>query len=120
MTIKVLKIDSDGKVVRENGDFVWLEDNEAIIQLIKQKIQMFKGEWFMDLNLGIDYYNIIFPKTSSDFRRYLEFKRVIETVPGVISILDMKLVVENIAIRSYRLTMNISADYGTIIFNEVI
>ena len=120
MTIQVLKIDSDGKVVRENGDFVWLQDSYAITQLVRQKISMFKGEWAFDINLGIDYYNEVFPKTVSDFRRYLEFKRVVESVPGVISLIDFKIESTNTTTRSYTITMNISSDYGTINFEEEI
>jgi len=120
MTIKVLKIDSDGRTVRENGDFVWLTDNDAITQLVRQRIQIFKGEWFMNIELGIDYYNVVFPKGTSDFRKYLEFKRVVEEVPGVIRLLSASLAVENLAQRTYRLRMDISADYGTINFDEVI
>ena len=120
MSIRVLKIDSDGKFVRENGDFVWLTDNDAITQVIKQKIQIFKGEWFMDLDLGVDYYNIIFPKTSSDFSRYLEFKRVVESVPGVVQVIDLNIELISATTREYQLNMRIEADYGIIIFDEVI
>ena len=120
MTVRVLKVTDEGKIVRENGDFVWLEDNDAITQLVRQKIKVFKGEWFLDLDLGIDYYGIIFPKASSDFARYLEFKRVVESVPGVISLVDFNIEVISAVTREYRITMNITADYGTIIFDEVI
>ena len=120
MTIKILKVDSDGKVVRENGDFVWLTDNDAITQLVRQRIQVFKGEWFMNIELGIDYYNIIFPKATSDFRKYLEFKRVVEEVPGVQRLLSATLTVVDLTQRSYRLQMDIKANADIIKFDEVI
>jgi len=120
MTIKVLKVDSDGLAVRENGDFVWLVDNDAVTQLVGQKLRMFKGEWFLDLTLGVDYFGVIFPKTSSDFKRYLEIKRVVESVPGITSLLSAKIVLTDKATRAYQMSLEMTGDYGTINFNEVV
>ena len=117
--MRVLKVNEDNELVRENGDFVWLYDGDAIVQLIRQRLQVFKGEWFMNVLLGVDYFGVIFPSTSSDFTRYIEIKRVVESVPGVTKLISLTIELENATTRSYRFIMDIEADYGTIVFNDV-
>ena len=112
MSIRVLKITDDGKLARERGDFVWLTGADAVVQLLKQRLRVFKGECFMDITLGPDYFDVIFPKTSSDFRRYLELKRVIEGTPGVIELISLEIKPINKERRHYEFEFKVKSDYG--------
>jgi hypothetical protein len=57
--LKTLKI-IDGNFVRTSDDksWEWLEDSDAIKQRIKHRLMLWKGEWFLDQNQGIDWINI--------------------------------------------------------------
>lgn len=118
--MRIIKINSLGQFVRENGDFVWLSGTDAVKQLIRQFIQTFKGEVFLDITDGVDYKTKIFPKDASDFSRYTEFKRTILKVPGVKDIIDMEFSVVNAAKREYRVKINVQGTEETFLFDEVI
>lgn len=118
--MRVLKVSKDGQFVRENGDFVWLEGKDAVQQMIRQFLLTIKGEVYIDDTLGVDYKNRIFPKSSSNFARYLEIKRVIMTVPGVQKVLQMEFITVNQAKREYKIIADIQGDLGFIEFNEVL
>lgn len=119
MKIKVLKVDSENKLVIENGDFVWLEDDDAVTQLLGQRLRTFKNEWLYDTDLGVDYFGVVFPKGSTDREIYAEIRKVTEEVPGITGVLSMSLD-HDTATRTLTVTLSASSDYGTINFNEVI
>lgn len=58
-------------------------DEQAIAQRVKQALLLFKGEWFLDRDLGIPYYeDILGLKNSIDSVRAV-FVKAIRSVDGV-------------------------------------
>lgn len=49
----------DNDLVIENGDFVFAKGLDAVAQECRIAIQMFAGEWFLDLDAGIPYWTEI-------------------------------------------------------------
>ena len=49
----VWKEDDNQDKVLENGDFVLLEDNDAIVQQIGTVLRLAKNDWFTDLDEGL-------------------------------------------------------------------
>jgi len=119
MSIQILQVDSDGKLVIEDGELVWLYDNDAVTQLIAQRLKTFKGECDFNTELGVDYYGVIFKKGASDFVIYTELRNIIEETPGVVRLIQMQLARDN-SLRELTVTCSVESDYGTIDLSEVI
>ncbi|WP_426353649.1 DUF2634 domain-containing protein [Exiguobacterium sp. R-39] len=49
-TIKV----TNGDIVINNGDFVMIDEDEELAQSVRMNIEAAQGEWFLDLNYGMD------------------------------------------------------------------
>ena len=80
-----LKLDDDNDLVIENGDLSFTSGIEAIIQQCRVHLQIFQGEWFLNLDIGIPYWQSILgekPKTAIAAARIF-MRRELELVPGV-------------------------------------
>lgn len=53
------KLSGFGDLIIENGDLVLNSGAQAILQHILQRLRIFLGEWFMDVTIGLDYFNQI-------------------------------------------------------------
>lgn len=51
-----LKVDSNGDLVFENGDIAWTSGLEGVVDQIDLALQSVRGEWFMDLDEGMPYF----------------------------------------------------------------
>jgi hypothetical protein len=55
-------MNDDNDIAIENNKFVLVNGDEEIRQRLIQNLQTFFQEWFLDLDLGIAYHQIIFKK----------------------------------------------------------
>lgn len=58
-TIRTRRLDSDWDYVFGGGDLDWLEDLEAVAQMIKQRLLLFSGEWWADTSDGLPVWQSI-------------------------------------------------------------
>lgn len=56
------KLDSDHDLAVENNELVLIDGSEEIEQLVGQRLQTFMGEWFLDITIGLPYYQHILTK----------------------------------------------------------
>jgi len=74
---------SGADILIENFDLQLTNDDEAVAQRVKRALLLFKGEWFLDRDLGVPYYeNILGTKNSLDSVRSV-FIQAIRDVEGV-------------------------------------
>lgn len=114
--MKSFKLDENGDFVLENGSFVLLEGVEQLAQEVKMSIQTSKGEYFLDLNEGMDREPIL----AKDFNENNGRNSIIESLVNT----SEPLVVENISFanvgRVLLVDIILSKEDGTIInLNEV-
>ena len=57
-----LKLDSTGDIDVTNNELSFIEGSEEIQQLVSQRLQTFMGEWFLDITIGLPYYQHILTK----------------------------------------------------------
>jgi len=57
-----LFLDSDGDLDISGGDLSLAEGIEAIGQHVNQRLRLFLGEWFLDINAGVPFFQNIFVK----------------------------------------------------------
>lgn len=80
-----LKLDDNNELVIENGDLVFTRGIDAIVQQCRIALQMFQGEWFLNLDVGIPYWEKILgekPATAIEAARIF-FRRELQLVEGV-------------------------------------
>lgn len=106
-----LKLSSpEHDLVFENGDFVLTKvESESLAQRLKIKLLTFQGEWFLDGELGIPYYQSILRKGVSKATVDSIFLRAISEEPEVSQILEFSSSFDNLN-RSYSLTFSVLSE----------
>lgn len=106
-----LLLDDDNALVIENGDFVLVSGVDAIVQQCRIALQMFQGEWFLNLDAGIPYWERILgqkPNTAIAAAQIF-FSRELLAVPGV-----NKILLLNITYTGVTRLLNISWQVSTV------
>jgi hypothetical protein len=62
---------------------------EGIAQLCRIAVLTFMGEWFANLDEGVDYFGLILGQPFRENVIRAEFRRVLLTVPGVTEVLSV-------------------------------
>lgn len=73
-----------------NKALVLIEGNDKVAQHLKAHLQSFKGEWFLDENHGVPWFQDIFGKGRSLPQVNQIIKRHVLSVPGVREILSWR------------------------------
>ena len=97
--------------VWSNGRLVWTSGAEAIAQAIDLAFGFFKGEWFLDQNIGADWYSILGRKPYEPGRARAFARAVLLGVAGVLEITALDPVFDSIA-RHLTITWTVTTDYG--------
>lgn len=66
------------------GDLIPVDGVQAAGQEIKTRLQLFKGEYFLDLREGVPYFQEILKKGVDPARVREIIRQVIESVPGIV------------------------------------
>jgi len=85
-----LLLDADGDLVITT-DLQWTYGIDAVVQSCRIALQMFQGEWFLDLDAGIPYWDQILgqkPAIAIAVARD-EFRRELLTVSGVLEVIRL-------------------------------
>lgn len=102
-----------------NGDLVLVEGVDAVGQHIKQRLQLFLGEWFLSINDGVPWFqNILVKKPNLLLVEAILRDRVLST-PGLLELSSFDFGYDN---TTRKLTVNFSGTTinGDINFNEVV
>jgi hypothetical protein len=90
-TIRGLKLDGNGDLLRQNGAFVLVSGSEAIVQSVRVRLQFFLGEWFLDESVGVPYYEQILVKNPDlSVIRQIIRKVIVDTV-GITELKTLEL-----------------------------
>ncbi len=109
-----------GDVSIVGGDFIGITDPlDAAAQDLSQALHTYYGEWFLDLDIGVPYFQQILVKNPDGDIVDGVLKAAIAARPGVISIIGFDLNY-NGATRKLTLTCAVQYYNGVINFNEVI
>lgn len=106
-----LKLDANNELVIEDGDLVFTTGLDAIVQQCRIALQMFQGEWFLNLDVGIPYWEKILgekPATAIEAARIF-FRRELQLVDGVNKVTKL-----DITYTGSTRTLNVSWQVNTI------
>src|SRR5687768_16017759 len=86
--------DDDNKIVFENGDLVFSTGIQAIVQQCRIAMQMFQGEWFLNLDAGLPYWESILGQkpTTAMQAAQIYVRRELELVDGVVEVLKLETI----------------------------
>jgi len=114
-----LKLDSDNDVLVENGDLVLLTGVEAVGQHLRNRLNTFFQEWFLDKREGVPYFEHIFKKKINPLVVDGIFKREIINTPGILELKSFNLDIDG-TLRVLTLSFTASSTDGDINFSEVV
>lgn len=86
-----LRLNALGDLDIVNGDLRLTQGSDAIRQHILQRLRTFLGEWFLDISVGVPYYQSILVKNPNFAIVEPLLKDTILTTPGVIELLSFEL-----------------------------
>lgn len=113
-----IKQDSDGDIFLNVNDLELTSGIDAKVQHMRQRLRTFLGEWFLDLRVGVAYFQQIFVKNPNPAVVDSIFKKEIINTPGVQQLTFFDL---NIASnRELNLSFRAITQEGEIDFSEVI
>jgi len=73
----------------EAGNLVLAYDNEAIGQHIRQRLMFWRGEWFLDTSIGVDWTRYVLGRPPSEMQiAEAIIKAEIAATPGVAEIVE--------------------------------
>jgi hypothetical protein len=86
-----LKLDNNGDLAIESGDFVLLDGVDAIAQDCDVRLNFSQGEWFLDQRLGVPYFQKILGQKPRISAVTQIIQDAILTTPGILSISDFRI-----------------------------
>lgn len=79
-----LQVDTTtGDLALSNNDLVLLDGIQAVAQHIRIRLRFFLGEWFLDSEVGLPYYQQILKKNPNENIVRSVLRKAILTTPGV-------------------------------------
>lgn len=84
-----LKLDIDGDLAIENGDLVLISGHEAVGQDISTCLKSCRGDWVLDENVGIPFFDFIFVKNPNRMIINAIISEAIESRPGIDSVINI-------------------------------
>ena len=105
-----LLLDSDGDMVVDS-DLHFSTGAEAVAQGIRIRLQMFKGEWFLDLDTGVPYWDDLLGAKYNEVRARAAFRDAIVSAPGVDELITLKVTFDG-ATRTLAVSWEVRCAFG--------
>lgn len=112
-------LDNGALELDDSGQLVLVENQDEVKQFLIQKLRAFRGEWFLDITLGVPYYESILVKNPNPTLIEALLVDEILATPGTLEILEFELDLDK-ATRELSLNLKVLGEDGIISFNEVI
>lgn len=90
--MKDYKIQND--IVLENGDYVFVKDESATVQRLRQKLNLWKGEWFLNKRAGVPWLEDVLRSKSRPALLRTLFFNIIQQDPGVRKLESLEILTE--------------------------
>lgn len=97
-----------------DADQVMVYGVEGIASDLRAAWQVVKGEWFLNLDEGVDYFGLVFVKNPDLGAIRQEFTRVALLVPGVAEVVSFVPLIDT-ATRTMRASFEVRCDTGAVI-----
>lgn len=112
-----LKLGADGDLVIDNDDFALVDGADAIAQDISTRLQFFQGSWFLDIRLGMPYYQRILGKKARLNVIKSIFAEAISSTAGVTAINDLVVDFDGLT-RAVSVVSRVSTIFGPLDYSR--
>lgn len=117
--MRTFALDKDNNLVFENGQLVLISDGAAVLQAVRTALLFFKGEWFLDESIGVEWFADILVKNADLSKVESILKSVILGVDNVKSITSFSLDTYNSSTRKLTISFSATTTFGKIDSTEV-
>lgn len=117
--MKTLKL-QDGDLVLVNGEFQVVEGDEELAQAVRIELSTYKNEWFLDAQMGVDYYGKVLVKQPNEEEIRTELVQAILREPRMRSVDTLNILIDR---RQRKLSVSFQAtarDGSTLVMEEVL
>jgi len=111
---KQLKLNTSWDLSITNYQLDMVSGIDQVAQHIKERLQMFYGEWFLAVDKGVDYFGKVFPKNADRTEMYNMFLREIVGTYGVTEVKSLTIETLNSAEGSIKVSFVVKAGEVTI------
>lgn len=95
MTALILKSDPASKdIAIENNNFVLQQGNASLPQKIREKLLLFRNEWFLNSEIGLPFFELIAGQKQIPFPSRKFFVDIIKSVDGVIDVPQINMSID--------------------------
>ena len=92
MTVRDLALDPNlWDLMLANADLALVSDGASIAQHIKQRLQLFQGEWFLVPTDGVPYFQVVLVKNPDPAVLRQTFSDTITQTPGVSRLVTLSM-----------------------------
>lgn len=114
-----IKLDEDNDIFVENNDIVLITGTEEIRQRLLQNLKSFQGDWFLNLQNGVPYFQEIFRKDYDVEIISTVLKNTILNTLGVLELLNFDIEIDDV-LRTLKLDFDVNTYRGELSISETI
>lgn len=115
MNIGIDKTTGDIELI--NGELPLVTGTQEYEQFLTQKLRTFLGEWFMDIRLGLPYFQEIFVKRLNVETVNAVYRNEIINTPGILELQEFDLDLEKIS-RKLTVSFRALSTEGEVVFDN--
>lgn len=107
---------AEGDIDLTANDASFCIGSQEVLQRVRQRLRCFKGEWYLNTSIGIDYFNDIFVANPNMTIITAIFKREILATPGIIKLTAFSMSIDRV-LRKLSITFSgtsVSGDVGPV------
>lgn len=116
---KDLRLDSSGDLLVEANDLQLATGQDALAQDLASRLRLSRGDWFLDLDDGLPYFEDVFQKNPNLNAFRAEARAAIEATPGILELIELNLRADR-ATRELVVDFRARADLGELAASGVV
>ncbi len=90
-------LNADGDLNIVNNNWFLITGKDEIMQIVRANLEAVAGEWFLDLSLGLPWFDQILEKQNSGTNLDVIFIDALKTSEGVISVINFRSSLDRVA-----------------------
>ncbi len=95
------------------GSIARAKDAQEVAQHVRSRLLFYLGEWFLDIETGMPWFQRIFAKPANLTETEARMKSEIQGTPGVLKIDTFELIFDRTT-RKVRVAFSLTTTYGTV------
>ncbi len=119
LALSDIALDTEGDILITGSDLTLTTGVDAIRQHLSQRLKTFYGEWFLNMEIGVPYFQQVLRKNPDPVIIDSIFKREIINTPGILQLEEFSLDLDS-ATRTLTLSFKARCDEGAIEFSEAV